>query len=52
VIGWPSLILSTLFTGGTILTVLGIIGVYLGKVFQEVKKRPLFIVSEMLNGKK
>ena len=52
VIGWPSLILSTLFTGGTILTVLGIIGVYLGKVFQEVKKRPLFIISEMLNRKK
>ena len=49
VLGWPSLMASILFTGGAILVVLGIIGIYLGRVFQEVKSRPLFIVSETRN---
>jgi dolichol-phosphate mannosyltransferase len=49
VIGWPSLMASVLFTGGSILVVLGIIGIYLGRVFQEVKSRPLYIVSETKN---
>jgi dolichol-phosphate mannosyltransferase len=40
---------SVLFTGGSILVVLGIIGIYLGRVFQEVKSRPLYIVSETKN---
>jgi dolichol-phosphate mannosyltransferase len=49
VLGWPSLMASILFTGGAILVVLGIIGIYLGRVFQEVKSRPLYIVSETRN---
>ena len=49
VIGWSSLIFSIFFLGGSILVVLGIIGIYLGRVFQESKKRPLYIISRTIN---
>jgi glycosyltransferase involved in cell wall biosynthesis len=49
VTGWTSLIFSTFFFSGVILIFLGIIGIYLGRVFQEVKRRPLYVVSERLN---
>ena len=49
VTGWSSVIVSILFSSGIILTVLGIIGIYLGRIFQEVKRRPLFIISESFN---
>lgn len=42
--GWNSLIVSMYFIGGIIIAMLGIIGVYLGKAFDESKKRPLYIV--------
>ena len=48
VTGWTSLIFSIFFFSGVILIVLGIIGVYLGRVFAEVKKRPLYIISESI----
>lgn len=44
--GWSSLIASLYFIGGIIISILGIIGVYLGKTFEEVKRRPLYIVAE------
>jgi len=44
--GYESLIVSVLFMGGLQLITLGIIGDYLGRVFAEVKGRPLFIVRE------
>lgn len=44
--GWASLIVSVYFVGGLILFVLGIIGIYIGKLYQEAKKRPLYIVAE------
>jgi glycosyltransferase involved in cell wall biosynthesis len=47
--GWTSLIFSIFFFSGMILVFLGIIGIYLGRVFQEVKRRPLYVVSERLN---
>ena len=49
VTGWSSVIVSILFSSGLILTVLGVIGIYLGRTFQEVKRRPLFIISETFN---
>jgi glycosyltransferase involved in cell wall biosynthesis len=49
VTGWSSVIVSILFSSGIILTVLGLIGIYLGRTFQEVKRRPLFVISESLN---
>lgn len=42
--GWSSLIVSLYFIGGLIIGILGILGVYLGKAFDESKKRPLYIV--------
>lgn len=42
--GWNSLIVSLYFIGGIIISILGILGIYLGKTFDESKKRPLYIV--------
>jgi dolichol-phosphate mannosyltransferase len=42
--GWTSIIVALLFIGGITIIILGIIGIYLGKVFDEVKGRPLYIV--------
>ncbi len=42
--GWSSLFVSLYFIGGIIIGILGIIGIYLGKTFDESKKRPLYIV--------
>ncbi len=47
--GWTSLIICMLFSFATTLFFLGIIGLYIGKVFQEVKGRPLFIIDELIN---
>lgn len=45
VLGWTSLIVSLYFTAGLILGAIGIMGLYLGKVFDEVKGRPLYIIQ-------
>ena len=45
--GWSSLVISLYFLSGVIITVLGIMSIYLGKTFSEVKKRPLYIVSKI-----
>lgn len=45
--GWNSLIVSLYFIGGIVISILGIIGIYLGKTFDESKRRPLYIVSRM-----
>jgi dolichol-phosphate mannosyltransferase len=45
VAGWASLIVSVYFIGGVIISILGVIGIYLGKTFDEAKKRPLYIVA-------
>lgn len=46
-IGWASVIVSIWLTGGVIIFCLGIIGVYLAKIFQEVKDRPLSIIRNI-----
>jgi dolichol-phosphate mannosyltransferase len=49
VMGYTSLILSLWFLGGMIMMMLGIIGLYIGKTFQGVKNRPIYIVAEKEN---
>lgn len=44
VMGWTSLIVSIFFVGGITISLLGVLGVYLGKTFNEVKRRPLYII--------
>lgn len=44
--GWASTICVILFVGGVQLFCLGIVGKYIGKIFMEVKNRPLFIIKE------
>lgn len=48
--GWNSLIVSLYFIGGIIIAILGIIGIYLGKTFDESKKRPLYIIRRATSG--
>lgn len=45
IMGWSSLIISLYFLGGIIIANLGIVGIYLGKTFDETKKRPLYIIN-------
>ncbi len=47
--GWPSLAVLILFSTGVILLSIGIVGLYIGKIFEQVKQRPLYIVDEVLN---
>ena len=46
--GFPSLIVSITFFAGVQLISLGVLGEYLGRVYQEVKGRPLFVVAERI----
>jgi len=49
VAGWASVFVSIYFIGGLILAHMGVLGLYLGKVFNEVKQRPLYIVQDLVN---
>ena len=49
VYGWASIIATILLMGGLQLLVLGVFGEYLGKIFQQSQRRPLYIVRETLS---
>lgn len=47
--GWPSIIVAILFSTGLILMSIGIVGIYIGKIFEQSKERPLYIVDKKIN---
>ena len=46
--GWTSLLVSLWFIGGAILTAIGIIGEYIGKIYKEVKRRPRYFIEKQI----
>ena len=48
-LGWPSVITAILFTGGVINIAIGFLGLYLGRMFEEVKGRPLYLIDGSTN---
>jgi dolichol-phosphate mannosyltransferase len=44
--GWSAIMAAILFVGGTILFTIGVLGIYLGKIYDEVKGRPRFIIRD------
>jgi dolichol-phosphate mannosyltransferase len=49
VLGWPSLIASIFLVGGILSSLIGVLGIYLGQVFRQVKMRPLYIIDKKFN---
>lgn len=49
ILGYSSIIVSIWFLSGIIITTIGITGIYVGKIFNQVKNRPIFIVDEIIN---
>jgi dolichol-phosphate mannosyltransferase len=47
--GWTSLIVAVLFLGGLQLMAIGVLGEYIGRIYEEVKGRPLYLVADALN---
>lgn len=47
--GWASIFSAVLFVGGVQLICLGVMGEYVGRIYEEIKKRPLYIVKEKVN---
>lgn len=45
--GWASLVVFVSFIGGVQLTVMGVMGEYVGRIYEEVKHRPLYLVREL-----
>jgi glycosyltransferase involved in cell wall biosynthesis len=48
VAGWTSLLVSLWFIGGVILTSIGVIGEYIGKIYREVKRRPRYFIEKQI----
>lgn len=49
VTGWTALFVAVMFVGGIQLLTIGIIGEYIGKIYQQLQNRPLYIVKEKIN---
>ena len=47
--GWTSLLVSIWFIGGMIMMAIGITGIYIGKIYKEVKQRPRYFIEEDVN---
>ena len=47
--GFTTLIISLWFIAGILISLIGVLGIYLGRVFDKVKNRPIYIVRDKLN---
>ena len=47
--GYTTTVFSIWFVGGLLLSVIGVLGLYIGAIFDQVKGHPLFVVKEELN---
>lgn len=47
VLGYSSIIVSIWFLSGVIITTIGVTGIYIGKIFDQTKNRPVFIIDEI-----
>ncbi|HWQ31003.1 MAG TPA: glycosyltransferase, partial [Negativicutes bacterium] len=47
--GWTGVLISVWAVGGLVLTAMGVIGEYIGKIYMEAKERPRYIVEQFLN---
>lgn len=47
--GWTSIIAAIFLMGGILMTVVGVVGIYVGNTFMQVKNRPLYVVRQILN---
>jgi dolichol-phosphate mannosyltransferase len=47
--GWTSMMTLGMFFGGVQLFSIGVVGIYVGKIYREVKGRPLFIIQDLIN---
>jgi dolichol-phosphate mannosyltransferase len=46
--GWAPIMVLILFVGGLIMVMLGVIGEYIWRIYEEVRKRPNFVIREKL----
>jgi dolichol-phosphate mannosyltransferase len=49
VLGYSSLIVSIWFLSGVLMTIIGVVGIYIGKIFDQSKNRPPFIIDQIIN---
>lgn len=50
-LGWTTIVASIYLVGGVLLAAIGILGIYIGNIFDEAKNRPLYVIAESLNDK-
>ena len=48
-VGWTSIIAVNVLIGGIIITVMGVVGIYVGNIFMQVKGRPLYVIRQIIN---
>ena len=49
VIGWTSIFVTILFMASFQIALMGVLGIYIGKIFDEAKRRPLYFIKATVN---
>jgi dolichol-phosphate mannosyltransferase len=49
IVGWASLFVTFLFIGSIQIALMGVLGIYIGKTFEETKGRPLYVIKDTVN---